>query len=139
MNGERRQFPRVRSSLPARVHFEAGAASPAMLLNISRSGVQIECGIDAARRMTASARPPQPLRPVLVVLLTELPFEDGSRGRLEAKARIVIPRRVSSTLYRIGARFTDMEPESVRDLERFLLEHLGPERGPRTHQREDNL
>ena len=46
MNGERRQFPRVRGSLPARVHFEEGASSRATLLNISRSGVQIECDIE---------------------------------------------------------------------------------------------
>ena len=33
---------------------------------------------------------------------------------------------------------TDIEPESVRGLERFLLEHLGPNCNPGTNQIEDD-
>lgn len=120
MIGERRQYPRVRTDLPATIVFRDGVSAAATLLNLSRTGAQIGCDTTLARRMCRPTSPPEPFRPVELTLCVDLPICAEGTTRIEVTARVVVPRRVSAAEYRIGLRFIGIEPESDRVLERFL-------------------
>ena len=126
MSDYKRDYPRIKKSLPAELIASGNKKLHASTFDVSRTGVQIICDGITAEEIFGASRQAGPSRhPRLKIALRLLHPETGP-ARVEADCRAVFSRRVSEQEYRIGLHIDQMSEEARLILDGFVDDCLNP-------------
>lgn len=125
MSEYKRDYPRIKLSLPAEIIAPGDKTLFATTYDVSKSGVQLSCDGITVREIFGGPGLAQPTKPPAVVLklrLSESASEDAKH--LEADCTAVFSRRVSEQEYRVGLQIKSLSESSRVALDAFVDECL---------------
>ncbi len=121
MKKERRLYPRLKTSLPIEITMPDGEIVTTSTINLSTSGVQMECGLNEASQMFSVSEDEKALgKPIELKTCMRLPIKPSAPTEVCLLCRIVISRRLGENLYHIGLKYIGLKEEQQQDLEAYL-------------------
>jgi len=117
MNNERRNYPKVALETEANLLI-SGVVRSATVLNLSPSGVQMECRRQLVERMAEQKRD-SGLYPDFDLEFT-LPANEPARARVKSSCSVTHCRRLSQNTYHLDLNFVNLSETDEKRLSEFL-------------------
>lgn len=124
MRTDRREHPRIKTSLPLDIIMANGEVLQGILIDISRAGLQISCDGPTAHRIFPEGYMLSAGKFGKVQVRCSLGPGDQSAGNVDAACRLVFSRRVAQDKYCIGLQFEEFAGDSYSAIEQYIEEHL---------------
>lgn len=126
MSDYKRDHPRIKKSLPAELIAPGDKKLHASTLDVSRTGIQLNCDGVTAEGIFGASRQAGPSRHPKVKVALRILHPSSGPARIEAECLAVFSRRVSEQEYRVGLQIESISDESRKLLEGFVDECLNP-------------
>lgn len=126
MSDYKRDYPRIKKSLPAELIASGDKKLYASTFDISKTGIQIICDGITAEEIFGASRQAGPSRHPRIKVVLRLLHPKTGPARVEADCRAVFSRRVSEQEFRIGLHIDTMSEEARGVLDAFVDECLNP-------------
>lgn len=121
MKKERRLYPRLKTDFPIEITMPDGEIVTATTINLSTSGVQMECGRSEASQMFSVSEDEKTLgKPIELKTCLKLPIKPTAPTEICLLCRIVISRRLEENIYHIGLKYIDLKEDQQQTLETYL-------------------
>ena len=119
---EKRQYPRIKARLPLEIISKSGEVLPAVSLDMSLDGLQIECDHKTQQQLVHANEKHNSGQPVEMDIQIQLPLSQHSLSRMEMRCRLVITRRLAQNTYHLGLNYLKLE--DATKLDEFLNNQL---------------
>jgi len=117
---EKRFYPRVEKQFSVVVENAQGMHLSVMGLDASSEGVCIQCNTIERDLITPGGSFVCHGKPVELVVLLDLPFDNGYSERVRVRCHVSFSRRLSSDQCRIGMRYMGLEQKEYDTLVKYI-------------------
>lgn len=126
MSEYKRDYPRIKKSLPAELVVTGGKKLYASTFDISRTGIQVICDGITAEEIFGSSQEAGASRQPQVKVSLRLPHPKTGPARITADCRAMFSRRVSEQEFRVGLQIDAISDEHRSTLDGFVEGCLNP-------------
>ncbi len=124
MSEYKRDYPRIKKSLPVEIIAPGDKTLFASTYDVSKGGVQLLCDGITVREIFGGPGLSRPTKPPKVLLKLRLSHSGQEPEQFEAECSAVFSRRVSEQEYRVGLQIYKISESSRLALENFVEECL---------------
>lgn len=117
---EKRAQTRYRTRFNAILRSDDGQEGPALVTNLSLSGLQLECDHQLITTLIPNINRPDPRSPIRIHVHFEVPTSRHNRVDIDLMCLIIYTRRKAQDRYLLGAQFNLFEHHCEDDLEDYL-------------------
>ncbi|MEX0619663.1 MAG: PilZ domain-containing protein [Pseudohongiellaceae bacterium] len=117
MNKERRRYPRVLLNGDVELFLEQ-ESRPALLLNVSPTGAQLECRHQLIQYLTSNKNEAGMYPPMDIAF--SLPQPGGRKTSLRLSCAVSYCRRLSQDCYHLGLDFGEVSGKDEQAFQRFI-------------------
>jgi len=116
---EIRNHPRLRVHLAAEVVTDSHATE-VTITNMSKSGLQLECGQDLIEAMMPDIKHPSPNKAIHIKVNVDLKQKTKGKSPVSMACAIIYSRRLSQKTHVLGCTFNDTGSKGKKQLLNFL-------------------
>ena len=135
---DKREYPRVNVKLPLEIVRSGGEVLPAVVLNISRAGMQVGCDWATMIRIVPQTHRVAAAEDLELPVRVTLSFQAEPQATLHALCRVVSARRVSQDQYHVGLQYVSIEADGDAILERYIAERVANLKAATQHDDTDS-
>ncbi|NIB39660.1 PilZ domain-containing protein [Pseudomaricurvus alkylphenolicus] len=122
---DQRAVTRFRTHLPCEVRSESVVAE-ALLLNLSRCGLQLQSGGELVNALMPNIQRPDPHQPLRLQVGFQVETSSRENVPIGMQCQIIYTRRLAQDRFLIGCQFNDFEQGCAEDLQDYLLNFAEP-------------